>query len=143
MKTQRKSNLSKSEMKELVQSMWCIPFDSNDPNSFLNLTEYAKTNGKGKLVKVDGSKYEGEFKNRIPHGVGTMIFPNGTMYKGEFKNGEENGNGTLILPDGTKFEGEFKNGHPNGKGKVIKLNGEECEGEYRNGIICSGTLILF
>ena len=39
---------------------------------------------KGKeLLFIDGSKYNGEFKNNLMNGVGEYRWPNGKIYNGE------------------------------------------------------------
>ena len=65
----------------------------------------------------DGSLYQGELQNNIPHGAGTIFHANGYRYVGEWKNGLYDGNGTLYrdwfsLP----FHGEFKEHVAHGKG---------------------------
>jgi len=48
-------------------------------------------NGKGIAQGID--KYEGKFKDGLPHGNGTYQYANGDIYQGDFKNGMKNGNG--------------------------------------------------
>ena len=48
-------------------------------------------NGKGIAEGID--KYEGKFKDGLPHGNGTYQYANGEIYQGDFKNGMKNGNG--------------------------------------------------
>ena len=50
-------------------------------------------NGPGTETYVDGSSYEGVFKDGTPHGQGTYTWSNGQKYVGEFKDGKPNGQG--------------------------------------------------
>ena len=50
------------------------------------------TNGNGVMEYAVGNKFEGDFKDGLPHGKGTFTFPKkGVSYQGEFKNGEYSG----------------------------------------------------
>jgi len=44
-------------------------------------------NGKGRLVCVDGSVYNGDIVNDLPHGVGELEYVNKDKYIGTFNNG--------------------------------------------------------
>ena len=48
-------------------------------------------NGKGKRTNIDGTTYEGDFRDNLYHGQGTYTFEDGTFYEGEFKNHHFNG----------------------------------------------------
>ena len=50
-------------------------------------------NGPGTETYVDGSSYEGVFKDGTPHGQGTYTWSNGQKYVGEFKEGKPHGQG--------------------------------------------------
>jgi hypothetical protein len=43
-----------------------------------------KINGKGILFFVDGSKYDGEFKDNEIHGYGEYYWEDGKIYKGNW-----------------------------------------------------------
>ncbi|CCQ89803.1 exported hypothetical protein [Nitrospina gracilis 3/211] len=77
-------------------------------------------NGFGTLVRDNGNKYVGEFKNGKFHGHGTYSFNEekwkGDQYTGEFKNGQYHGLGTYSWANGDKYTGDFKNDAPNGHG---------------------------
>ena len=45
----------------------------------------------GKLKSENGTEYEGEHKNNIPHGKGTSIYADGNKYTGEWKDGKRHG----------------------------------------------------
>ena len=61
----------------------------------------------------DGSKYEGEWKDRKKHGQGTLTWPDGRKFVGEFKDDNPHGQGTVYAADGTILkQGIYENGQP-------------------------------
>ena len=46
------------------------------------------------VTMPDGSIYEGEFRDGVPHGQGGMTRKDGGRYEGEFRDGEPTGEGT-------------------------------------------------
>ena len=46
------------------------------------------SNGQGTFTFANGSKYVGEFRDRLPHIQGTFTFANGAKYVGEFRDGK-------------------------------------------------------
>ena len=91
--------------KELAKrTIWCGDFPILNRNDYI---EQLKKNGKGVLEYIDGTKYEGEFKDDLYNGYGSIIFSNGNKYEGEFKNGVIKGKGKFIWSDGKKYEGEY------------------------------------
>jgi hypothetical protein len=73
-------------------------------------------NGSGVYIYKEGSaRYEGEFKNKMPHGTGTCTFANGERYSGEWIDGAFGGKGTLFLRDATEVTGYWHNGDFIGK----------------------------
>jgi len=87
----------------------------------------------GKLTRLNGNQYEGEFKNSKYDGKGILTKKSGKRYEGEFKNGSRNGKGKFTFPDGSKYEGEFKNGKYEGRGIYTNIKGSKYEGEFKNG----------
>jgi len=72
--------------------------------------------GKGIYVYKEGAaKYEGEFKNDLPHGYGVCTYANGDRYRGEWMEGAFGGKGTLSLRDGTEVTGFWRAGEYIGK----------------------------
>ena len=63
-------------------------------------------------LELDGNKYVGEFKNRLPNGQGTITFASGSKYVGEFKDGKKHGQGTYTYADGRETLGEWNFGEP-------------------------------
>ena len=93
---------------------------------------YIFSNIRAKLFNEE-VKYEGEFKDKKPHGQGIMTFPDGGKYVGEFKDGNQDGKGTETYPDGNRYIGEFRNGKPHGLGKRLFSDGSEFIGEFKDG----------
>jgi hypothetical protein len=114
--------------------------------------------GYGILLKNDGTKYEGHWKNNIFNGWGRFIDYDGTLIECNFINGKANGkgmkktlNGLLYIGDfidnlkdgyGKEetnehiYEGEFKKDKKNGNGKLIyKLLNDVYEGEFKDNCI--------
>ena len=89
--------------------------------------------GKGSLTSpIDGSKFEGKFKNGKANGHCKVTFDSGEIFEGEFKDGEFTGHGTYASPDGEKYEGEWKNFEYHGNGTQFDINGN-ITGKYVNG----------
>ena len=53
------------------------------------------------LKMNDGSFYDGETKQGLPHGKGKMVWQNGDIYEGMFKNNKRNGMGKRTNADGS------------------------------------------
>lgn len=105
----------------------------------------------------DGTQYEGQLKDGIPHGRGVMKWPDGRQYDGEWRSGNRDGQGTMRWPDGRQFSGSWGknepnsgsgiwtlrdgrtfNGHlvndlPEGRGKTTWPDGREYEGNWKDG----------
>jgi len=64
-------------------------------------------------IFVDGSAYEGEFREGNFHGHGQMTWSDGGWYAGEWYDGEVHGNGREIRADGSlRHDGEWSRGQP-------------------------------
>ncbi len=81
----------------------------------------------------DGSSYEGEVVNGVPHGYGAIIYLNGDEYVGEFESGSISGRGTMSYANGEKYVGEWKDNKISGRGTFNYANGEKYVGQFRNG----------
>jgi len=109
-------------------------------------------NGKGILAYPEGSRYEGQFRNRLPDGYGTFYYANGNQYSGSFRKGNRHGRGTLIRNDGAVLSGEWRFGEyiesgetktsllgcvsgncMNGYGTYLYKDGNKYTGTFRNG----------
>ena len=56
--------------------------------------------GLGMFVWLDGSLYEGQWRNGRSHGVGRLIHVNGDVYQGEWQFNTANGRGKFSHVDG-------------------------------------------
>ena len=75
--------------------------------------------GYGRLIKADGSIYEGINFNLQSNDKGTYTMLNGNnlkknlgyKYQGQWLSGKKNGEGNEEFPDGTKIKGNYVNGN--------------------------------
>lgn len=67
-------------------------------------------NGSGTYIYKDGTKYEGDFEDRMANGKGISHYTNGDIYEGAWKNHTFHGKGTLFLSNGEKKFGWWING---------------------------------
>ena len=108
------------------------------------------TSGKGRMVYLDLSEYEGWFKKGKPNGPGVMYRANGDRYVGQFKNGFYHGKGVLYRPDQSSLDGQWLDGAfigrqvsasrgcvsgdcENGTGTYIFKNDNKYIGTFKNG----------
>ncbi len=71
--------------------------------------------GIGQYTYANGSRYEGEFLNGLPHGQGICFYANGDKYSGDWYQHKPNGTGKMEyqsgdILDGKWYNGEFKRG---------------------------------
>ena len=85
-------------------------------------------------MHTEGFRYEGQFKNGLPHGNGALSLPDNGKYEGQFKNGVKHGKGILISPDKDKYDGQFKNDMPHGRGIYNWSDGRIYEGQLKDGL---------
>jgi hypothetical protein len=62
------------------------------------------------LVRIDGSKYDGDWKESQQHGNGRFEAPDGSWYDGQWKTGKPHGQGQYRRPDGKIFIGVWIEG---------------------------------
>lgn len=68
-------------------------------------------NGEGTLVQTNGVKYVGQFQDGAYNGIGICYWPNGGgRYEGEWKNNLPHGQGSRLLSTGKRQVGWFENG---------------------------------
>jgi hypothetical protein len=97
-------------------------------------------NGSGVFVYSNGSKYEGQWQDGLPHGQGTMIngysrhdSTDGAVYVGSWLNGLRSGQGTVRWADGSVYVGSFENDTLNGYGVCTWANGQKQSGFWKDG----------
>ena len=103
--------------------------------------------GNGIVHYPDGSVYEGELKDGLPHGRGSYTFGkhtsnSGDRFVGAFVQGRIGKDGRYTSSDGSSYSGAFVDGLPEGHGRQIFANGRTFEGPFRKGMahgkgICS------
>jgi len=93
-------------------------------------------NCEGTWIK-NGGKFEGEYKDGLPHGKGIFTFPDGTefvKYVGEFRNNVVEGRGTMTFANGAIYEGEWKGNTMHGKGICTTPDGTKSKCKFKNGV---------
>ena len=76
------------------------------------------------VYHYDGHRYEGSWKDGMPHGQDTVYYANTTRFEGEWKN---------YFTDGDRYIGEFRDGQRHGQGIVYYLDGRRYEGQLQGG----------
>ena len=93
-----------------------------------------KPDGSGKLERVNGSYFEGTFRDGLPL-TGKLVSERGGEYEGQFSGGMASGQGTLRYPRGAaaaSYVGDVALGKPAGRGVLKGPNGRY-EGDFLNG----------
>lgn len=128
-------------------------FDYYKPNSNSNLLY------KGTSVYLNGTVYEGQFKDRMRHGEGILTLADGTVYRGQFEDNAYHGKGTLIYAarkyyekgapfnkffqdssqtsspqpvELARYEGQFLKGCRHGAGTLTFADGGVYTGQFEN-----------
>lgn len=91
-----------------------------------------KANIRGKLIHADGDEYEGEWLEDKADGYGVYSHVDGAKYEGYWKDDKQNGRGIESWPDGTSYEGEYKEGKKSGNGKFKWNDGSVYEGQFED-----------
>ena len=79
--------------------------------------EEGKKDGRGTMLWVDGSFYEGYWENDKANGPGRMLHADSDMYEGNWINDKAQGHGTYYHADGAKYEGQWLDDKQHGHGK--------------------------
>ena len=72
--------------------------------------------GRGIQYWLDGSKYEGYWKNDKANVKGKLIHADGDIYEGEWLDDKAHGYGVYTHTDGAKYEGHWKEDKQDGLG---------------------------
>jgi hypothetical protein len=99
------------------------------------LSEYIISDKILSVFNVDGSIYEGEYKNGKPNGHGSNTsHDNKIIYDGEWENGMRHGMGKLVVTNKYKYSGPFENNCFCGTGGILCDNeGNVYEGDFEKG----------
>lgn len=73
--------------------------------------------GRGIQCWIDGSRYEGYWKNDKANLKGMLFHADGDVYEGEWLDDKAHGFGIYTHTDGAKYEGNWKEDKQDGKGK--------------------------
>jgi hypothetical protein len=90
---------------------------------------------KGRIFEPDGSYYEGDIKENEPNGQGTFYLKDKSVYSGSWKNGMQIGEGERRFSDNIKYSGSFKENEFQGQGKMLWPDGSSYEGNFEKNII--------
>ena len=87
--------------------------------------ESDQRHGRGIQCWLDGSRYEGYWKNDKANVKGMLYHADGDIYEGDWLDDKAHGIGLYIHTDGAKYEGTWKEDKQDGKGirffwKIIK-----------------------
>ncbi|CAD8177851.1 unnamed protein product [Paramecium pentaurelia] len=81
----------------------------------------------------DGTRYEGQWKNKAPNGKGKLWLASGDIFEGQFIDGQLS-QGSHFQTNGSTYTGEFINGLYHGYGQLIEFNGDSYSGQFENGM---------
>jgi hypothetical protein len=93
------------------------------------------TSGEGSFHFDDGSKYTGQIKNGLFHGIGIRVWEDGTIFNGDWKDGVIQGHGRIIYPGGVEYIGSWKKGVKSGRGTLFRKNGTMFTGDWEDGLV--------
>ena len=92
--------------------------------------EQGQHNGKGLCRYVDGSVYDGEWKDGKRHGQGQYTFANGVLYRGGWESDQMHGQGILYLTDGEQIQTSWIYNLRHGEGFIIDKAGVKHQVQY-------------
>ncbi|XP_030507001.1 uncharacterized protein LOC115722024 isoform X3 [Cannabis sativa] len=91
--------------------------------------------GRGVHTCEDGSRYVGEFKWGVKHGLGHYHFRNGDTYAGKYFADKMHGFGVYQFANVHRYEGAWHEGRRKGLGMYTFRNGETQSGHWQNGVL--------
>jgi hypothetical protein len=84
--------------------------------------------------------YKGFFKSGNLDGIGNFEYLNGSVYEGDWKENRKHGRGQFIETDGrTVHVGEWENDYKHGKGTFIQKGAYMIEGIWNKGSLVEMT----
>ena len=113
-------------------------------------------NGKGVATFMDGSSYDGQYLQGVPHGhgvwrAGPVASSDGqgapgevlVTYEGSWSTGLREGEGLATFADGSSYGGEYLQGVPHGHGRFRWRDGTELAGEWIEGEQRGTSTVVF
>ncbi|RPH34189.1 MAG: hypothetical protein EHM93_02200 [Bacteroidales bacterium] len=79
---------------KLISQETCKVLKTEIASKYEGKCKKGLANGKG--VAEGKDKFEGTFKNGLPHGYGRYVFASGEVYEGKWKDGKKEGEGKLF-----------------------------------------------
>ena len=109
---------------------WVSNRELMDGSLYNGLWKDGKENGFGRCFYWNGDVYEGQYDCGVPHGQGRWRSKHGDFYEGSFIIGKREGYGELVHFDGSRYAGEWKNNKQHGKGDWKRQDGDAYDGEH-------------
>lgn len=92
--------------------------------------------GHGKFWALDGSSYEGEWRDDVRHGEGTLALADGSVYSGTFVAGQRHGKDRLVYSNGDSYEGDWSADNKHGLGVFCwQATGATYRGAFHIGVV--------
>ena len=99
------------------------------------LNSQNQPHGRGRMMYLDGSVFEGFFCNGLRHGRGRMRFANGNEYSGQYFNNVREGYGEFFYADTKEsYIGYWKNDLREGKGEYRFKDGSIFRGAFKRNV---------
>ena len=130
-RTSPNGNKYEGNFVESVEHGWGV-FTWSSGTTYEGEIDKGKMHGHGTVTWENGERYIGNFVQGVAT-TGIQLYPDGTKYKGEFKDKLEHGQGVVTYPDGLSYTGEFKYGYEDGQGVMTWPGGETLSGEFKEG----------
>ena len=91
---------------------------------------------KGRIISTDGSYYEGKIKDAEANGEGNFTDSNGVnVYRGNFLNSDFHGYGMKLFIDKANYQGNFEKNEMHGNGKLTFEDKSLYEGAFIESVI--------
>jgi len=136
----RPSAFAESSLRSLPRLLFDLPSQDSrcylfsDQSCYCGDLLYSLKHGLGTEVTLNGSVYEGHFRNNRRDGQGRLVKSNGAVYEGEWHNGLRHGPGLWIDPQKNEwFEGMWDLDRMHGHGNMRKQDGTRAQGNWKVG----------
>mmetsp|Transcript_9988 Transcript_9988/g.17867 ORF Transcript_9988/g.17867 Transcript_9988/m.17867 type:complete len:414 (+) Transcript_9988:2-1243(+) len=120
-----------------IQGTGTYYYGSSDPlnpgSRYIGEFKENLRHGMGRYFFPDGSCYDGQWRDGVMHGRGVFTWPDNSVYDGEWKDGKRTGQGLLKAGDGFIYDGTWVNNSMEGRGVAIYPSGQKFEGMFSNG----------